>query len=70
MRRVLRRLNHVSEDGVIQNKGRVACEVSTADELLVTELVFTGTLNGLSPAHLAALLSCLVAEAGAGEITL
>lgn len=28
MRRVLRRLGHISEDGVIQNKGRVACEVS------------------------------------------
>ena len=27
MRRVLRRLGHISEDGVIQNKGRVACEV-------------------------------------------
>ena len=28
MRRVLRRLGHISEDGVIQNKGRVACEAS------------------------------------------
>lgn len=27
MRRVLRRLGHLSEDGVIGNKGRVACEV-------------------------------------------
>lgn len=38
MRRVLRKLGHLSEDGVIQNKGRVACEVSTADELLTTEV--------------------------------
>ena len=38
-RRVLRRLGHLSDDGVIQNKGRVACELSTADELLTTELV-------------------------------
>ena len=29
MRRVLRRLGHTSDEGVIQNKGRVACEVAT-----------------------------------------
>ncbi|KOO29466.1 putative mtr4-involved in nucleocytoplasmic transport of mRNA [Chrysochromulina tobinii] len=63
MRRVLRKLGHISEDGVIQNKGRVACEVSTADELLTTELVFSGMLNDLEPGALAALLSVLVAEA-------
>ena len=62
MHRVLRRLGHLSQEGVIQNKGRVACEVSTADELLTTELVFSGMLNELEPSHLAALLSCLVAE--------
>ena len=38
-RRVLRRLGHLSDDGVIQNKGRVACELSTSDELLTTELL-------------------------------
>ena len=64
MRRVLRRLGHLSEDGVIQNKGRVACELSTADELLCTELVFSGLLNELDPGPLAALLSCLVTEGG------
>jgi len=63
MRRVLRRLGHISEDGVIQNKGRVACEVSTCDELLATELMFSGLLNELEPPRLAALLSCLVVEA-------
>ena len=61
-RRVLRRLGHLSEDGVIQNKGRVACELSTADELLTTELVFSGLLNELDPGPMAALLSCLVSE--------
>jgi len=66
MRRVLRRLGHLSEDGVIGNKGRVACEVSTSDELLVTELVFAGLFQDLDPAQLAALLSCLVAEHGFG----
>ena len=64
MRRVLRRLGHLSDDGVIQNKGRVACELSTANELLTTELVFSGLLNELEPGPLAALLSCLVCEGG------
>ena len=60
MKRVLRRLGHVSADNVVQVKGRVACEVSTADELLVTELIFNGVFNELDSAQAAALLSCLV----------
>ncbi len=67
MRRVLRRLGHVSDEGVISNKGRVACEVSTSDELLVTELVFSGVFQQLEPSKLAALLSCLVAEHTSGS---
>ena len=67
MKKVLRKLGHLSEDGVIQNKGRVACEVSTADELLTTELVFSGMLNDLEPGALAALLSILVAEGGGSK---
>jgi len=63
MRRVLRRLGHISEEGVIQNKGRVACEVSTCDELLATELMYSGVFNELEPAQLAALLSCLIVDA-------
>lgn len=62
MRRVLRRLGHLSEEGIILNKGRVACELSTAHELITTELVFSGLLNELEPNALAALLSCLVCE--------
>ena len=30
-------------------QGRVACEVNTADELLVTELIFNGVFNDLKP---------------------
>lgn len=60
MKVVLRRLGHVDKDGVIQLKGRVGCEISTADELVITELLLGGTFNDLTPAHVAALLSCLV----------
>ena len=61
MQRVLKKLGHVNAvTGVIDTKGRVACEVNTADELLVTELVFNGTFIELPEAETAALLSCLV----------
>jgi ATP-dependent RNA helicase DOB1 len=62
MKRVLRRLGHVGADNVVTLKGRVACEVNTADELLVTELIFNGVFNDLDAAQTAALLSCLVYE--------
>ena len=42
--RVLKRLGHINADGVVQPKGRAACLIDTADELLVTELMFNGTI--------------------------
>ena len=41
-------------------KGRVACEVNTCEELIVTEMVFEGILNELEPAEIVAALSALV----------
>lgn len=40
--RVLKKLGHINADGVVQLKGRAACLIDTADELLVTELMFNG----------------------------
>ncbi|MQL74862.1 hypothetical protein Taro_007241, partial [Colocasia esculenta] len=40
--RVLKKLGHIDADGVVQLKGRAACLIDTADELLVTELMFNG----------------------------
>ena len=59
MKRVLKKLGHVDAMGVIQTKGRTACEVNTADELVVVELIFAGIFNDLSVEQSAALLSCL-----------
>lgn len=39
---MLRRLGHTDEDNVIQLKGQTASQISTADELVVTELMFNG----------------------------
>jgi len=60
MKRVLRRLGHTTADNVIDLKGRVACEISTCDELIGTELMFSGLFNDLAPETLVALCSCLV----------
>jgi ATP-dependent RNA helicase DOB1 len=60
MKRVLRRLGYTNAENVIETKGRVACEVNTADELIVTELMFNGVFNTMLPEHIAALLSALI----------
>ncbi len=60
MKRVLRQLGHVDANGVIQTKGRTACEINTANELVVVELMFLGVFNDLSVEQTMALLSCLI----------
>lgn len=67
MKRVLRRLGHCDAEGVIQLKGRVACEINTCDEMVVTELIFTGAFNDLTPEQSCSLLSCLVHQAKKDE---
>jgi ATP-dependent RNA helicase DOB1 len=59
-RRVLRTLGFVSQEGVLSSKGRFCCELSTADELVVTDMVFDGLFNDLSIEQAVALLSCFV----------
>lgn len=59
-KRVLRRLGYVTSDDVVQLKGKVACEISSADELTLTELMFNGTLKNATAEQLVSLLSCFV----------
>lgn len=59
MKRGLRKLGHVDANSVIQTKGRTACEINTAHELVVVELIFTGVFNSLSVEQCVALLSCM-----------
>ncbi|KAI9327811.1 antiviral helicase [Zopfochytrium polystomum] len=46
--------------GTVQLKGRVACEINTADELILTELILDNFLVDYDPAEIVALLSCFV----------
>lgn len=60
MRRVLKRLQYVTEDGVLSPKGRFACELTTGDELVLTDMVFDGIFNDLTVQQIVAILSCFV----------
>ncbi len=57
---VLRTLGYIDENETVCVKGRVACEVNTCEELIVTEMVLEGVLNDLEPAAIVAALSSLV----------
>lgn len=61
-KRVLRRLQFINEDEVVQLKARVACAISTGDELMLSELLFNRFFNDLTPEQCAAVMSCFVFE--------
>ncbi|OXB80156.1 UNVERIFIED_CONTAM: hypothetical protein H355_011614 [Colinus virginianus] len=67
-KRVLRRLGFATSSDVIEMKGRVACEISSADELLLTEMMFNGLFNDLSAEQATALLSCFVFQENSNEM--
>ncbi|XP_068727369.1 exosome RNA helicase MTR4-like [Montipora capricornis] len=67
-KRVLRRLGYATAADVIELKGRVACELSSGDELLLTEMIFNGVFNDLSVQQCVALLSCFVFEEKSDEL--
>ncbi|KAI9505900.1 rRNA-processing arch domain-containing protein [Coemansia spiralis] len=59
-KRVLRRLGYTTAEDVITMKGRVACEITSGDELLLSELMFHNIFNDLSVEQTVSLLSCFV----------
>ncbi|XP_065657387.1 exosome RNA helicase MTR4 isoform X2 [Hydra vulgaris] len=67
-KRVLRRLGYATAGDVIELKGRVACEISSADELLLTEMIFNGVFNDLTVDQITALLSCFVFQEKGDEV--
>ena len=59
---VLRRLGHISQEGLVTLKGRAACEIDTADELLSSELLLNGVFSSLDLHQLPALVSTLIPQ--------
>ncbi|ORX60926.1 antiviral helicase [Piromyces finnis] len=66
-KRILRRLGYTSSADIIELKGRVACEISTGDELILTEMIFNGLFNELTVEQTVALLSCFVFQENSKE---
>jgi len=59
--RVIKRAGLVDK-GVVTLKGRVTCEINSNHEILLTDLIFTGFFNDMTPIESAAILSSLVHE--------
>lgn len=57
---VLKDLDFIDDSSRIQLKGKVACEIHSGDELVLTELILDNVLADYEPAEIAALLSAFV----------
>ncbi|KAG2156698.1 ATP-dependent RNA helicase, partial [Suillus bovinus] len=57
---VLKELKFIDDNSTVQLKGRVACEINSANELVLTELILENTLASYEPEEVVALLSCFV----------
>lgn len=57
---VLRDLSFIDSASRVELKGKVACEIHSADELVLTELILDNVLAGYEPAEIVALLSAFV----------
>lgn len=59
---VLQSLEFIDQEHNVLLKGRVACEINSGWELIVTELVLDNFLGDFEPEEIVALLSCFVYE--------
>lgn len=64
---VLRVLGFIDSNQNVTLKGRVACEINSGWELIISELVFENFLGDFEPEEIVALLSCFVYEGRTNE---
>ncbi|CAG8511393.1 21781_t:CDS:10 [Gigaspora margarita] len=57
---VLEKLKYINQEGTVELKGRVACEINSADELVLTELIFENAFADYDHSEIVALLSCFI----------
>ncbi|PSS29697.1 hypothetical protein PHLCEN_2v2845 [Hermanssonia centrifuga] len=57
---VLQELKFIDDNSTVLLKGRVACEINSANELVLTELILENTLAAYEPEEVVALLSAFV----------
>eukprot|EP00915_Cephaloidophora_sp_WS-2016_P003631 GHVH01004892.1.p1 GENE.GHVH01004892.1~~GHVH01004892.1.p1 ORF type:complete len:1022 (+),score=189.18 GHVH01004892.1:26-3091(+) len=58
--RVLQDLEYIDTCGILTTKGRIACNISTADELVVTEMLLNGHFSDMTPSEACAVLTALL----------
>lgn len=58
---VLRMLEHIDDTSVLI-KGKMASEISTGDELVITEMIFSSNFTDLPLIEMVALISCTICE--------
>lgn len=57
---LLREIGYVDREDTVTLRGRVACEMNAADEVLLTDMIFDSQLSALEPEEVVAVLSSLV----------
>ncbi|PFH52329.1 hypothetical protein AMATHDRAFT_57402 [Amanita thiersii Skay4041] len=57
---VLQELKFIDENSTVSLKGRVACEINSVNELVLTELILENTLAQYEAEEIVSLLSCFV----------
>jgi len=60
MKRAMRRICLLDKEDIVELKGRVAGCISACDEILMTELIFSGFFNDMSFQEIAAILTCVI----------
>ena len=60
MKRLLKRLNYISNNDVVTIKGQVACQITSSNEIVLTEMLFEGCFNNIEENYLSAMLSCFL----------
>ncbi|TIB36339.1 hypothetical protein E3P86_02521 [Wallemia ichthyophaga] len=56
----LKEMQYIDQNSTVQLKGRVACEINSAHELILTELILENTFAAYEPEEMVALLSCFL----------
>ena len=67
MQRVMRRLDFVTKDEILTQKGHIICDISGADELLTAELLFNGFFKDLSLEEIGAAIYCCLSKENQGK---
>lgn len=62
MKNILRRLGMLNDQDIPNQKGKVASLMQGCDELLLTEIIFQGTLRNLDARQIVVILSMFINE--------